>query len=47
MTALDDIDLLEDAWAAGVPLEAFARLRAEDPVHFHPEPDGPGFYAVT
>lgn len=47
MTALDDIDLLADTWADGVPLEAFARLRAGDPVHFHPEPDGPGFYAVT
>jgi cholest-4-en-3-one 26-monooxygenase len=43
----DPIDLLEDTWAQGVPLETFARLRAESPVHFHPEVDGPGFWAVT
>lgn len=24
-----------------------ARLRANDPVHWHPEPDGPGFWALT
>lgn len=23
------------------------RLRSDDPVHFHPEPDGPGFWVVT
>ena len=44
---IDPIDLLEDTWAQGVPLETFARLRAESPVHFHPEVDGPGFWAVT
>lgn len=44
---LADIDLLEDAWAAGVPHEAFALLRREAPVFRHPEPDGPGFWAVT
>jgi cytochrome P450 len=27
--------------------EIFRRLRDSDPVYFHPEPDGPGFYAVT
>ena len=47
MTTTDPIDLLEDTWAQGVPLETFARLRAESPVHFHPEDDGPGFWAVT
>jgi cholest-4-en-3-one 26-monooxygenase len=46
-TPLDDIDLLEDTWAREVPHEAFARLRREDPVHWHPEPHGPGFWAVT
>jgi cholest-4-en-3-one 26-monooxygenase len=43
---LSAIDLLEDAWAQGVPHEAMERLRREDPVHWHPEPDGPGFWAV-
>jgi cholest-4-en-3-one 26-monooxygenase len=46
---LDGIDLMEDAWAADVPHEAFARLRAEAPVHWH-ELEGekaPGFWAVT
>jgi cytochrome P450 len=27
--------------------DVFRRLRDSDPVYFHPEPDGPGFYAVT
>ena len=31
----------------GVPHGAFERLRAEAPVHWHDEPDGPGFWAVT
>jgi cholest-4-en-3-one 26-monooxygenase len=43
----DDLDLLADAWVDSVPHEAFDRLRAQDPVHWHPEPDGPGFWAVT
>ena len=38
---LDEIDLLEDAWAQGVPHEAFDLLRREAPVHWHPEPDRP------
>jgi cholest-4-en-3-one 26-monooxygenase len=25
----------------------FALLRREDPVHWHPEPDGPGFWCIT
>jgi cholest-4-en-3-one 26-monooxygenase len=45
---LEDVDLLEDAWAQGVPHEAFDLLRREAPVHRHPEPDGgPGFWAIT
>jgi cholest-4-en-3-one 26-monooxygenase len=44
---LDEIDLLEDAWAQGVPHEAFDLLRREAPVHWHPEIDGSGFWAVT
>jgi cholest-4-en-3-one 26-monooxygenase len=46
-TPLEDIDLLEDTWAREIPYEAFERLRREDPVHWHPEPDGRGFWAVT
>ncbi len=34
-------------FVAGVPHEYLAWLRANDPVSFHPEPDGPGFWAVT
>lgn len=42
------IDLSDhDAFLHGVPHEAFAALRREDPVHFNPEPDGRGFWAVT
>ena len=42
------IDLSDhDAFVDAVPHEAFARLRHEDPVHWNPEPDGRGFWAVT
>jgi len=42
------IDLSDpDAFVEAVPHAAFAQLRAEDPVHWNPEPDGPGFWAVT
>jgi cytochrome P450 len=45
---LDDIDLLDPAqYADGPPHALFRRLRAEDPVHWHPERDGPGFWALT
>jgi cholest-4-en-3-one 26-monooxygenase len=44
---LSQVDLLEDAWAAGVPHEAFDLLRREAPVYWHPEPEGPGFWALT
>ena len=44
---LADIDLLEDTWAQGVPHDQFALLRREAPVFWHPEPEGPGFWAVT
>lgn len=36
-----------DAYREGPPFAAFARLRAEDPVHWHPEKRGPGFWAIT
>jgi linalool 8-monooxygenase len=45
---LDAIDLKNpDLYLAGVPHEIFARLRAEDPVHWNPEKDGPGFWCIT
>jgi cholest-4-en-3-one 26-monooxygenase len=43
-----EIDLYSpDTWLKGVPHDHLTRLRREDPVHFHEEPDGPGFWAVT
>jgi hypothetical protein len=44
---LAEIDLLAETWAREVPHDQFDVLRSEDPVHWHPEPDGPGFWAVT
>ncbi len=42
------IDLLSaESFAHGQPHEQFRWLRANDPVHRHPEPDGPGFWALT
>src|SRR5437016_1935214 len=42
------IDLLAPgAFAHGQPHDQFQWLRARDPVHWHPEPEGPGFWAVT
>jgi len=42
------IDLLSPAsFADGQPHEQFRWLRANAPVYRHPEPDGPGFWAVT
>src|SRR5262249_25715459 len=36
-----------DPSRGGVPPDAFARLRAEAPVYFHPEADGPGFWVLS
>jgi linalool 8-monooxygenase len=36
-----------DLYVAGVPHEVFARLRRESPVHWNPEADGTGFWALT
>ena len=50
MTELDapEIDLLNlDRFADGVPHDWFTWLRANDPVHHHAEPDGPGFWVIT
>ena len=42
------IDLASNAaFAHGHPWDQYAWLRANDPVHWHPEPDGPGFWAIT
>jgi cytochrome P450 len=43
-----NIDLLDVAsYAGSQPHEQFAWLRANDPIHRHAEPGGPGFWAVT
>jgi cytochrome P450 len=43
-----NIDLLSPAsFADGQPHEQFRWLREHAPVYRHPEPDGPGFWAVT
>ncbi len=45
---LDDIDLLDaDRFVRGEHHEMFTVLRREAPLHFHPEPDGPGFWNVV
>lgn len=45
---LVEIDLLSAAvFAQGQPHDQYRWLRANDPCHFHPEPSGPGFWAVT
>jgi cholest-4-en-3-one 26-monooxygenase len=42
------IDLLDrDRFTQGIPHEWFTWLRANAPVHFHEEPDGPGFWVIT
>ena len=42
------IDLTSTAvFATGHPWDQYAWLRANDPVHWHDEVDGPGFWAVT
>ena len=48
MAFFPEIDLGDpDNFIEGVPHHWFAKLRAEAPVYFHPEPDGPGFGCVT
>jgi cholest-4-en-3-one 26-monooxygenase len=42
------VDLIDQSiWEGGVPYEVFEELRRTDPVHWHEEPDGPGFWALT
>jgi len=45
--SLNDIDLLEDTWAEGVPHDQFDLLRREAPAHWHEHPEFTGFWAVT
>jgi cholest-4-en-3-one 26-monooxygenase len=46
---IEDVDLLDfDRFQRQEHHEMLAVLRETDPgIHFHPEPDGPGFWAVT
>ena len=48
MPAILDINLLDvNLFLEGREHEAFRKLREVAPVYYHPEPDGPGFYALT
>ena len=48
MQHFPEIDLTNpDNFVAGTPHAWFRKLRAEEPVYFHPEKDGPGFYCIT
>ena len=43
-----EIDLVSTAsYAHGHPWDQYRWLRDNDPVHWHPEPEGPGFWAIT
>ena len=43
-----EVDLYNPGnFVASVPHDIFDWLRANDPVHFHEEPDGPGFWVLT
>jgi cholest-4-en-3-one 26-monooxygenase len=45
---LADVDLLDpDVFREGRHHAMFATLRREDPVYWHDEPDGPGFWCIT
>ena len=45
---LRDVDLYSpDNFVKGVPYHFYELLRREAPVYRHPEPDGPGFWALT
>jgi cytochrome P450 len=48
VTGRPAIDLVStDVFANGHPWDQYAWLRANDPVHFHAQPGGPGFWAIT
>ena len=43
-----EVDLYSvETFAEGRPVELYAWLLANDPVHWHPEPDGPGFWVIS
>ena len=45
---LAEIDLADpDSFVAGTPHHWFEALRQQDPVHWHAEPRGPGFWCIT
>jgi cholest-4-en-3-one 26-monooxygenase len=45
---LADVDVYDlDTYTRGVPHDGFRLLRTEAPVHFHKEPGGRGFWALT
>jgi len=45
---LSQVDLTDaDLFQQGTPHHMFKVLREQAPVYWHPEPDGPGFWAVT
>ena len=47
MRSTAEVDLFDlDRFADGPPYDVFRRLRAEQPVCFLPEPDGPGYWGV-
>ena len=47
-TDLSGIDLTDaSVWEQAAPHEWLDRLRTHDRVHWHPEADGPGFWALT
>lgn len=42
------VDIVEpDLYVAGVPHDRFRRLRADEPLSWHDEPDGAGFWALV
>ena len=46
--ALDDVDLTDlGVWERGVPYDWLALLRRDAPLHWQPEDEGPGFWAIT
>jgi cytochrome P450 len=48
LTDAPAIDLTaNDAFNGRHPWDQYSWLRANDPVHWHPEADGPGFWAIT
>src|SRR5436190_125666 len=45
---LGSVDLSDpDLFSDGIPHAVFERMRREDPVHWNPMADEPGFWAIT